>query len=73
MAKFFEIGEEVSVLIGDEVFEFRCSSIHDERLETNGSVTERQYFGFDSVAGMHMSLSWENKREEKNDEDEYCA
>lgn len=44
MIKLFEIGEEVSVLIGDEVLEFRCSSIHDERLETNGSVTERRYF-----------------------------
>lgn len=64
MIKLFEIGEEVSVLIGDEVLEFRCSSIHDERLETNGSVTERRYFGFNSDTGIHMSLSWENKPEE---------
>ena len=70
MIKLFEIGEEVSVLIGDEVFEFRCSSIHDERLETNNSVTERRYFGFNSDTGMHMSLSWENKPKERNDENE---
>lgn len=70
MIKLFEIGEEVSVLIGDEVLEFRCSSIHDERLETNGSVTERRYFGFSSDTGMHMSLSWENKPKERNDENE---
>lgn len=70
MAKLFEIGEEVSVLIGDEVFEFRCSSIHDERLETNDSVTERCYFGFNSDTGMHMSLSWEDKLQERNDKDE---
>jgi hypothetical protein len=30
MAKLFEIGEELSVLIGDEVFEFRCNSTHTE-------------------------------------------
>lgn len=59
MIKLFEIGEEVSVLIGNEIFEFRCSSIHDERLETNCSDT-----------GMHMSLSWENKPKERNDENE---
>lgn len=70
MIKLFEIGEEVSVLIGNEIFEFRCSSIHDERLETNGSVTERRYFGFNSDTGMHMSLSWENKPKERNDENE---
>lgn len=70
MIKLFEIGEEVSVLIGNEIFEFRCSSIHDERLETNGSVTERRYFGFNSDTGMHMSLSWENKPEERSDENE---
>jgi hypothetical protein len=70
MIKLFEIGEEVSVLIGNEIFEFRCSSIHDERLETNGSVTERRYFGFNSNSGMHMSLSWENKPKERNDKDE---
>ena len=70
MIKLFEIGEEVSVLIGNEVFEFRCSSIHDERLETNNSVTERRYFGFNSDTGMHMSLSWENKPKERNDKDE---
>lgn len=70
MAKLFDIGEEVSVLIGDEVFEFRCSSIHDERLETNDSVTERCYFGFNSDTGMHMSLSWEDKLQERNDKDE---
>lgn len=64
MLRLFEIGEEVSVLIGDEVFEFRCNSIHDERLETNGSVTERRYFGFNSDTGIHMSLSWENKPKE---------
>lgn len=39
MTKLFEIGEEVSVLIGDEVFEFRCNSTHTEKLETNNSVT----------------------------------
>lgn len=70
MIKLFEIGEEVSVLIGDEIFEFRCSSIHDERLETNGSVTERRYFGFNSNSGIHMSLSWEDKLQERNDKDE---
>lgn len=70
MIKLFEIGEEVSVLIGNEIFEFRCSSIHDERLETNGSVTERRYFGFNSNSGVHMSLSWENKPKERNDENE---
>lgn len=70
MIKLFEIGEEVSVLIGNEIFEFRCSSIHDERLETNGSVTERRYFGFNSNSGVHMSLSWENKPKERNDKDE---
>lgn len=70
MTKLFEIGEEVSVLIGNEIFEFRCSSIHDERLETNGSVTERWYFGFNSNSGVHMSLSWEDKLQERNDKDE---
>lgn len=70
MLRLFEIGEEVSVLIGDEIFEFRCSSIHDERLETNGSVTERRYFGFNSNSGVHMSLSWEDKLQERNDKDE---
>ena len=70
MIKLFEIGEEVSVLIGDEIFEFHCSSIHDERLETNGSVTERRYFGFNSNSGIHMSLSWEDKLQERNDENE---
>jgi hypothetical protein len=70
MIKLFEIGEEVSVLIGNEIFEFRCSSIHDERLETNGSVTERRYFGFNSNSGVHMSLSWEDKLQERNDKDE---
>lgn len=70
MIKLFEIGEEVSVLIGDEVFEFRCSSIHDERLETNGSVTEHRYFGFNSDTGIHMSLKWEDKFKERNDENE---
>lgn len=70
MIKLFEIGEEVSVLIGDEVFEFRCSSIHAEKFETNDSVTERRYFGFNSDTGMHMSLSWENKPKERNDENE---
>lgn len=70
MIKLFEIGEEVSVLIGDELLEFRCSSIHDERLETNGSVTERRYFGFNSDTGIHMSLSWENKPKERSDESE---
>lgn len=70
MIKLFEIGEEVSVLIGDEIFKFRCSSIHDERLETNGSVTERRYFGFNSNSGVHMSLSWEDKLQERNDKDE---
>ena len=70
MAKLFEIGEELSVLIGDEVFEFRCSSIHTEKLETNNSVTERRYFGFNSDTGMHMSLSWENKHERSNQDGE---
>lgn len=70
MIKLFEIGEELSVLIGNEIFEFRCSSIHDERLETNGSVTERRYFGFNSNSGVHMSLSWEDKLQERNDKDE---
>lgn len=32
MIKLFEIGEEVSVLIGNEIFEFRCSSIHTEKI-----------------------------------------
>lgn len=35
MLMLFEIGEEVSVLIGDEVFEFRCSSIHNEKMEAS--------------------------------------
>lgn len=70
MAKLFEIGEELSVLIGDEVFEFRCSSIHDEKLEVNSSTTERRYFGFSSDTGMHMSLSWENKHERSNQDGE---
>lgn len=70
MVKLFEIGEEVSVLIGDEVFEFRCSSIHDEKLEVNSSTTERCYFGFSSDTGMHMSLSWENKHERSNQDGE---
>ena len=70
MIKLFEIGEELSVLIGNEIFEFRCNSTHDERLETNGSVTERRYFGFNSDTGMHMSLSWENKPKERNGKDE---
>lgn len=70
MTKLFEIGEEVSALIGDEVFEFRCNSTHTEKLETNNSVTERRYFGFNSDTGMHMSLSWENKPKERNDENE---
>lgn len=70
MTKLFEIGEEVSVLIGDEIFKFHCSSIHDERLETNGSVTERRYFGFNSDSGIHMSLSWENKHERSNQDGE---
>lgn len=70
MDKFFEIGEEVDILIGDEVFEFKCNSIHDEKLATNNSVTERHYFGFISENGIKMSLSWENKPKERNDEDE---
>ena len=70
MIKLFEIGEEVSVLIGNEIFEFRCSSIHDERLKTNGSVAERRYFGFNSNSGVHISLSWEDKLQERNDKDE---
>lgn len=70
MDKIFEIGEEVDILIGDEVLEFKCNSIHTEKLEVNNSVTERHYFGFNSVTGMHMSLSWENKPKERNDEDE---
>lgn len=70
MTRTFEIGEEVSVLIGDELFEFRCSSIHVEKFETNDSVTERRYFGFNSDTGMHMSLSWENKPEERSDGNE---
>lgn len=70
MIKLFETGEEVSVLTGDEVFEFRCSSTHTEKLETNNSFTERRYFGFNSDTGMHMSLSWENKPRERNDENE---
>lgn len=70
MDKIFEIGEEVDILIDDEVLEFKCNSIHNEKLEVNNSVAERHYFGFDSVTGMHMSLSWENKPKERNDEDE---
>jgi hypothetical protein len=70
MLRLFEIGEEVSVLIGDEVFEFRCNSTHTEKFETNGSVTERRYFGFNSNSGVHMSLSWEDKLQERNDKDE---
>lgn len=70
MIKLFEIGEEVSVLIGNEVFEFRCSSIHAEKFETNDSVIERRYFGFNSNSGVHMSLSWEDKLQERNDKDE---
>lgn len=70
MDKIFEIGKEVDILIGDEVLEFKCNSIHNEKLETNNKVTERHYFGFNSDTGMHMSLSWENKPEERNDENE---
>lgn len=70
MDKIFEIGEEVPVPIGDDVSEFRCNSTHTEKLETNNSVTERYYFGFNSDTGMHMSLSWENKPNERNDENE---
>lgn len=70
MDKIFEIGEEVSVLIGDDVSEFRCNSAHTEKSETNNSATERYYFGFNSDTGMHMSLSWENKPNERNDENE---
>lgn len=70
MLRLFEIGEEVSVLIGDEVFEFRCSSIHNEKLEVNGSTTERRHFGFSSETGMHMSLSWEDKHERTNQHEE---
>jgi hypothetical protein len=70
MDKIFEIGEEVPVLIGDDVSEFRCNSTHTEKLETNNSVTERYYFGFNSDTGMHMSLSWENKPNERDDENE---
>lgn len=70
MDKIFEIGEEVDILIDDEVLKFKCNSIHNEKLETNSKVTERLYFGFNSVTGMHMSLSWENKPEERNDKDE---
>ena len=70
MTRAFEIGEKLSVLIGDEVFEFRCNSTHTEKLETNNSVTERQYFGFNSDTGMRMSLSWENKPEERSDGNE---
>lgn len=56
MIKLFEIGEEVSVLIGDEVFEFRCNSTHTEKLETNNSVTERCYFGFNSRNAYEFKL-----------------
>ena len=70
MLRLFEIGEEVSVLIGDEVLEFRCSSIHDEKLEVNGSTTERRRFGFSSDTGIYMSLSWEDKHERSNQDGE---
>lgn len=70
MLRLFEIGEEVSVLIDDELFEFRCSSIHDEKLEVNGSTTERRHFGFSSDTGMYMSLSWEDKHERRNQDGE---
>lgn len=70
MTKLFEIGEEMSVLIGDEVLEFKCNSIHNEKLETNNSVIERQYFGFVSNTGMYMSLSWESRPQEKDNEDD---
>lgn len=68
MDKIFEIGEEVDILIDDEVLKFKCNSTHTEKLETNNKVSEHIYFGFNSDTGMHMSLSWENKlQESKND------
>lgn len=33
MTRAFEIGEEVSALIGNDVFKFRCSSTHTEKIE----------------------------------------
>lgn len=32
MEKIFEFGEEVDILIGDEVLEFKCNSIHNEKI-----------------------------------------
>lgn len=59
--EFYLVMEKVDFLMqlwageqmGDDVSEFRCNSTHTEKLETNNSVTERYYFGFNSDRNTH--------------------